>query len=98
MNSQREEDDDINQKLSKSQQAATLPVTYMAQASYEWQEIIFPLIATLHNIHTTPFSCRLSKDQQHAKKIANSRLLTTPSEPTACVAGALCVQPQDQKL
>jgi hypothetical protein len=73
MNSQREEDDDINQKLSKSQQAAT----YLT--SYQWQEIIFPLIATLHNIHTTPFSCRLSKDQQHAKKIADSKLLTTLS-------------------
>ena len=54
-----------------------IPVSIaLAQASYEWQEIIFPLIATLHNIHTTPFSCRLSKDQQHAKKIADSKLLT----------------------
>ena len=34
MNSQREEDDDINQKLSKSQQAATLPVTWLRPKVY----------------------------------------------------------------
>ena len=74
MNSQREEDDDINQKLSKSQQAARLTAAMNGKRSSS----LWLLPCTTY---TTPFSCRLSKDQQHAKKIADSKLLTT--KPTA---------------